>query len=175
VAPPLAKAFGTFRQPRLSPFCPNIANPEAQSCVAALSVPLCFQLLHDSWRSYSELWLQQWRVFSINLVSYFKSLILIIYWFFLSGRSDSKVLIVRAASLPQGRPFEQQPQSPAGRFEQGPQGRAFGQQPQTEGRLQGQPLSSSSAFANGSQRFEAEQQNFGGVQQVFSFLTSHFA
>jgi hypothetical protein len=101
VARPLAKAFGTFRQPRLSPFCPNIANPEAQSCVAALSVPLCFQLLHDSWRSYSELWLQQWRVFSINLVSYFKSLILIIYWFFLSGRSDSKVLIVRAASLPQ--------------------------------------------------------------------------
>jgi len=100
---------------------------------------------------------------------------------FVSQRSsgfDNRGFVGRAGRLseePQGRPFEQQPQSPAGRFEQGPQGRAFGQQPQTEGRLQGQPLSSSSAFANGSQRFEAEQQNFGGVQQVFSFLTSHFA
>ncbi len=83
----------------------------------------------------------------------------------------------RLSEEPQGRPFEQQPQSPAGRFEQEPQGRAFGQQPQvTEGRLQGQSQSNSSAFANGSQQFEAEQQNFGGVQQVqLCFLTSHFA
>ena len=73
----------------------------------------------------------------------------------------------RLSEEPQGRPFERQSQSPAGRFEQEPQGRAFGQQPQaTEGRLQGQPQSNSSAFTNGSRRFEAEQQNFGGLQQV---------
>ena len=70
---------------------------------------------------------------------------------------------------PQGRPFERQPQSPAGRFEQESQGRAFGQPPQvTEGRLQGQSQSNSSAFANGSQTFEPEQQNFGGLQQVIT-------
>ncbi len=75
----------------------------------------------------------------------------------------------RLSEEPQGRPFEQQPQSPAGRIEQEPQGRVFGQQPQvTQGRLQGQPLSNSSAFANGSQGFEAEQQSFGGVQQVIT-------
>jgi len=75
----------------------------------------------------------------------------------------------RLSEEPQGRPFEQQPQSPAGRFEQEPQGRAFGQQPQvTEGRLQGQPQSNSSAFANGSQRFEPEQQILGGPQQVLA-------
>lgn len=75
----------------------------------------------------------------------------------------------RLSEEPQGRPFEQQPQSPVGRFEQEPQGRAFGQQPQvTEGRLQGQSQSNSSAFANGSQNFEPEQQNFDGVQQVIA-------
>ena len=73
----------------------------------------------------------------------------------------------RLSEEPQGRPFERQPQSPAERFEQEPQGRAFGQQPQvTEGRLQGQSQSSISAFANGSPRFEPEQQSLGGLQQV---------
>ncbi|DBA86816.1 TPA: hypothetical protein ACH3X2_005399 [Trebouxia sp. C0005] len=73
----------------------------------------------------------------------------------------------RLSKEPQGGPFQRQPQSPAGRVEQEPQGRAFGQQPQAaEGRLQGQPQSNSSAFANGSQSFEAEQQNLGGRQQV---------